>query len=92
MGRVKFRIIPNARKTEFVGEYAGALKIKLCAPPVEGRANSELVKFLSKSLGVSKASISFVSGETSKDKTLEISDFDAGKAAQILRENSRKGE
>ena len=83
MSRVKFRIIPNARKTEFVGEYADALKIKLCAPPIEGKANAELVKFLSKSLGVSKASIAFVSGETSKDKTLDIPDFDAKKIAQI---------
>ncbi|MBR4596996.1 MAG: DUF167 domain-containing protein [Opitutales bacterium] len=84
MSRVKFRIIPNARKTEYVGEYAGALKIKLCSPPIEGKANSELVKFLSKRLGVSKAAIEFVSGETSKDKTLEIPNFDAKKAAQIL--------
>ena len=84
MPRVKFRIIPNARKTEFVGEHAGALKIKLCAPPVEGKANAELVKFLSKNLGVSKASIEFVSGETSKDKTLEIAGFDAEKTAQTL--------
>ncbi len=76
MGRIKFRIIPNARKTELAGEYADAVKIKLSAPPVEGKANAELIKFLSKSLGVSKSSISFVSGETSKDKLLEIPNFD----------------
>ncbi|MBO5781528.1 MAG: DUF167 domain-containing protein [Opitutales bacterium] len=76
MGRIKFRIIPNARKTELAGEYADAVKIKLSAPPVEGKANAELIKFLSKSLGVSKSSIAFVSGETSKDKLLEIPNFD----------------
>lgn len=77
MGRIKFRIIPNAHKTELVGEYADAVKIKLSSPPIEGKANAELVKFLSKSLCISKASIEFVSGETSKDKTLEIPNFDA---------------
>lgn len=77
MGRIKFRIIPNARKTELAGEYADAVKIKLSAPPVEGKANAELIKYLSKSLGVSKSSIIFVSGETSKDKLLEIPNFDS---------------
>lgn len=86
MGRIKFRIIPNARKTELAGEYANAVKIKLSAPPVEGKANAELIKFLSKSLGVSKSSISFVSGETSKDKLLEIPNFDMKAIIEKLSE------
>lgn len=86
MGRIKFRIIPNARKTELAGEYANAVKIKLSAPPIEGKANAELIKYLSKSLGVSKSSITFVSGETSKDKMLEIPNFDMKTVIEKLSE------
>lgn len=86
MGRIKFRIIPNARKTELAGEYANAVKIKLSAPPIEGKANAELIKYLSKSLGVSKSSIAFVSGETSKDKLLEIPNFDKKAIIEKLSE------
>lgn len=86
MGRIKFRIIPNARKTELAGEYANAVKIKLSAPPIEGKANAELIKYLSKSLGVSKSSIAFVSGETSKDKLLEIPNFDMKAIIEKLSE------
>lgn len=86
MGRIKFRIIPNARKTELAGEYANSVKIKLSAPPIEGKANAELIKYLSKSLGVSKSSITFVSGETSKDKLLEIPNFDMKAIIEKLSE------
>lgn len=86
MGRIKFRIIPNARKTELAGEYANAVKIKLSAPPIEGKANAELIKYLSKSLGVSKSSITFISGETSKDKLLEIPNFDMKAIIEKLSE------
>ena len=86
MGRIKFRIIPNARKTELAGEYANTVKIKLSAPPIEGKANAELIKYLSKSLGVSKSSITFVSGETSKDKLLEIPNFDMKAIIEKLSE------
>lgn len=86
MGRIKFRIIPNARKTELAREYANAVKIKLSAPPIEGKANAELIKYLSKSLGVSKSSITFVSGETSKDKLLEIPNFDMKAIIEKLSE------
>lgn len=87
MARIKFRIIPNASKTEFAGEYGEALKVKLSSPPLEGKANSELVKFLSKALDVSKASIKIISGETSRDKTLEISELEK---SDILKKFSQK--
>ena len=72
MGVVKFRIIPNAAKTEIVGPYGDAIKIKVSSPPLDGKANTELIKFLSKKLGVSKNSIRIISGETSRDKLVEI--------------------
>lgn len=84
MARIKFRIIPNASKTEFAGQYGDALKIKLSSPPLDGKANAELIKFLSKKLGVSKASIDIVLGETSRDKHLEIRDIQKEQVLEIL--------
>jgi uncharacterized protein (TIGR00251 family) len=76
MGAVKFRIIPNAAKTEFAGPYGDALKLKISSPPLDGKANAELVKFLSKKLKISKGAIRIISGETSRDKLVEIEGYD----------------
>ena len=62
---------PKAKKNEIEGvdEWRGRLKVRIKAPPVEGKANKELVKFLSKLLG---AEVSLVRGETSREKDLII--------------------
>ena len=69
---IQIRVIPRSSRDEIVGEQEGALKVKLTAPPVEGAANTELIKLLSKKLGVPKSSISIVSGEASRSKRLRI--------------------
>jgi uncharacterized protein (TIGR00251 family) len=67
------RVVPSASKTEIIGWMSdGSLKIRLAAPPVDGKANGELVSFLAKILGVSKNEIEIVSGQTSKKKTLRV--------------------
>ena len=68
---VSFRIKaqPNASRSEFCEVYGGdAIKIRIKAPAVEGKANKELVKFLSKSFKVAKSDIIFKSGQNSKIK------------------------
>ena len=65
-------IQPGAKKTEISGEHDGKLKIRVCAPPVEGAANEALVKFISKTLGTSKSKVRIISGEKSRHKTLQI--------------------
>jgi uncharacterized protein len=66
------KIVPRASKSEIVDELDGALKIRISAPPVDGAANKELIKLLSKYFGVSKSDIEIVSGETSKMKQIRI--------------------
>ena len=56
------KVVPRSSKSEIVGELGGALKIKLKSPPVDGAANAELVKLLSKTFGVSKSEIEIVGG------------------------------
>lgn len=65
---------PGARNTEIVGLYGEPprLKIKLKAPPVEGKANQELIRFLSDLLGVAKNSIEILRGDKSSRKDLCI--------------------
>jgi len=69
---IKISVIPNSSKSFIVGVLDGALKIKLNSPPIEGRANKEIIEFLSKLLGLPKSSISILRGDKSKLKTLLI--------------------
>lgn len=63
---------PKASKSEFSGLHGDALKVRIQAPPVEGKANSELIKFLAKQFGVSKSSVSIISGELNRHKRVKI--------------------
>jgi uncharacterized protein (TIGR00251 family) len=66
------RIQPRASKDEITGEIAGALKIRLQAPAVEGRANEALIEFLAELLKTPKGAVRILSGERSRIKRLEI--------------------
>ena len=63
---------PNASKNKIAGLYDDSLKITIKAPAVEGAANKELIKFLSKTFKVPKSSITFIGGETSKRKRIKL--------------------
>lgn len=63
---------PGAKRSAVVGEHGGRLKIAIASPPVDGKANSALITFLAKTLGVSKSSVSILSGETSRQKRLIV--------------------
>lgn len=65
-------IQPGAKKTEVAGLHGDALKIRLAAPPVDGKANEALIAFLAKALGVPKANVELVSGQTSRAKRLRV--------------------
>jgi len=72
MARLSVRIIPNASKTEVAGKEGATWKIRVSAPPIEGRANEALVDFLSDVLDVPKTSIQIIKGYSSKQKILDI--------------------
>ena len=63
-------IQPKASKTSFAGIHGDSLKIKISAPPEDGRANEELCSFLGKKLGISKSSVQIRSGHTSRRKII----------------------
>ena len=66
------RIQPRASKDEITGEIAGAIKIRLQAPALEGRANEALIEFLAQLLKSPKGAVRILSGERSRIKRLEI--------------------
>jgi uncharacterized protein (TIGR00251 family) len=76
------RVQPRARRNAVVGELGGALKIALTAPPVEGRANEACIDFLAEVLDLPRASISIISGQSSRNKVIRIT----GLSAKNLRE------
>jgi uncharacterized protein (TIGR00251 family) len=75
---------PRAARTEVVGRHGDAIKIRLQAPPVDGAANAELVRFLADRLGVARRSIRVVAGETARRKRVEVLDAGPDPAARLL--------
>jgi len=73
-GRVRFsvHVQPRASRTEVVGIHGTALKIRIAAPPVEGAANDELVRFLSSIFAVSRRDVRILAGGSSRLKVVEI--------------------
>ena len=63
---------PRASKDEFAGLHGGSLKIRIKAPPIDGKANDYLMKFLAKQFGVSKRNITIIKGELSREKRIRI--------------------
>ena len=77
-------VVPRARKTEIVGVQENLLKVRVAAPPVEGAANKECVKFFSKLFGVSKSRVKIVQGEKSRKKVVLIQGISESVARERL--------
>ena len=70
--KIAAHIQPNASQNEVVGFKDGVLQVRIAAPPVKGKANQALIKFLSNVLGVSKSNLTIEKGITGKKKTVAI--------------------
>ena len=70
---LKIYLQPKSSKNEVVGPYRDGIKVKITAPPIEGKANEALIRFLAKKLGVSPFCIEITRGHHSREKTLKIS-------------------
>jgi len=81
---VPVHVAPRASRSQVAGPFGGALKVRLAAPPVDGAANSELVKTLAKFFGIPKSSISIVNGLSSKRKTVKIINLSLASAIEKI--------
>ena len=77
---------PRASKTEVVGRHGDAIKLKVKAPPLEGAANDELLRFLAKRLRVSRSSIELVSGARSRHKRVAVRGWTADEIEAALNQ------
>ena len=68
----RVRVQSRASKNEIVEMQEDALKVRISAPPVKGKANKALIGFLAKQLGVKKSEIEIVSGHTGRVKTIKV--------------------
>ena len=69
---LRVQVQPRASHNEFAGIHAGALKVRLTSPPVDGQANAALITFLAEAFGVAKRQVTLLKGETGRAKQLRI--------------------
>lgn len=72
VGRLALRVQPRSSKNEIAGERAGALLVRVTAPPVDGKANAAVRRLIAKRLGVPARRVSIVRGVSSRDKLVEV--------------------
>ena len=70
---LKVYLQPKSSKNEVAGPYRDGIKVKVTAPPVEGKANKALIRFLAKEYGIPPSCIEIIKGLHSREKTLKIS-------------------
>jgi uncharacterized protein len=85
--RVDVYVQPRAARSEIVGEHGHALKIRLAAPPVDGAANDELVRFIARTIGIAQSQVGIAGGSTSRRKVVEIH----GATLQTVTEALKRG-
>jgi len=84
---IKVYLQPKSSKNEIVGPYRDAIKVKVTSPPVEGKANEALIRFLAEEFRISPSSIKIIKGHHSREKTLRISgDVDQELIKRIFKE------
>lgn len=82
---------PGAKRTEFAGLHGEALKLRLAAPPIDGKANAALITYLAKYLGVPKVAVSILSGESSRHKILWLQGVSEAALSRLEAEARPKG-
>jgi uncharacterized protein (TIGR00251 family) len=80
----RVRVQPRSRRDEIAGLHGDALKIRLTAAPVEGKANQALQKFLARRLGVSPSAVEILAGHTSRQKQVRVTGVSADAIHALL--------
>lgn len=79
------RVQPRASRSDVAGELDGALKVRLAAPPVDGEANEELIRLMSRLFNVSRSQIVIRTGQTSRNKLIVVEGISVDDAEQVLQ-------
>ena len=70
--QLTLHVQPGAKRTEVAGTYGDALKFRLAAPPVDGRANAELLRYIANAFGVPQRNVMLVRGDSSRHKIVRV--------------------
>ena len=73
----RVRVQPRAGRDGLAGEYGGAIKLRISAPPVDGRANEACRRLIAKLAGVPASAVEIIAGESSRDKVIRIHNLSA---------------
>ncbi|MCD6453019.1 MAG: YggU family protein [Dehalococcoidales bacterium] len=90
--KVSLRVYPNASRNEVVGLAGEVWRVRVAAPPVKGKANRELLAFLSKCLGVPRGALALVRGQTSRNKVIAVAGLSHEELFERLRRISQGGQ
>ena len=90
MARLTVKVHPRARRTEISGRLGDAWKLSLAAPPVDGKANEECIRYLAKMAGVPQSRVRLVAGATNRNKVVEIEGVAQDEMEQRLSATPRK--
>ena len=74
---LRVRVQPRASRDEAAGELGGAIKLRITAPPVDGKANEAIRRLIARLVGVSQSEVEIVSGQSSRDKLIRIHNVSA---------------
>jgi uncharacterized protein (TIGR00251 family) len=83
---LRVHVQPGAGRSAFVGKHGDALKVRVAAPPVEGRANEALLALITHDLGVKADQVTLLSGESSRAKRVKITGIDPDDVRRLLDE------
>ena len=86
--RIRVRLTPRAARDEIMDWQSDVLRVRVTAPPVEGRANAALERLLAKALGLPKSTVRVVSGERAREKTVAIEGASQDEVLARLRDAS----
>ena len=84
--RLHLRVSPGATRSRIVGRHGDGWKIRVAAPPEDGRANAAVVRLIASSVSVSRDAVTLVSGHGSRDKVVELTGIDLARVERRLGE------
>ncbi len=89
---IDLRVQPGAGRNAVVGRHGDAIKVRIGAPAIGGRANEAVIELLAETLGVKRAEVSLVSGDSSRSKRVQVNGISVELATTILVPDSTPGE
>jgi uncharacterized protein (TIGR00251 family) len=90
VSRITVRLTPRASRDEVLGFQGEVLRVRVKAPPVEGRANEALLRLLAKVLEIPRSSLAIVWGQTSRDKIVAVDGLEAAEVRRRVESGGSK--